>query len=265
MKQIDRSTEMTFARPLSASYGNEVGVSTSGQVYILWAYDPKESLSFHSKYGSVALDLSSCETTAVEASRTMIIAHGSLMFVSWGLLLPVGSFLPSLAKIDIHKILQGGGVFLALIAFMCSVVYTGRNSGVHFSNPHAVFGILVIGLAVVQVLLALARPRKVSEPPKSCTKRKVWEYIHRGLGWVLAVLGLLTIPTGLYSLHAAKSLIYASYAWVVVFLLVAVGTKVYKKFCCSLVDAALESQDPKCSTDSRVAPEDGNDDQVLEI
>eukprot|EP00638_Chattonella_subsalsa_P010028 CAMPEP_0117756920 /NCGR_PEP_ID=MMETSP0947-20121206/14395_1 /TAXON_ID=44440 /ORGANISM="Chattonella subsalsa, Strain CCMP2191" /LENGTH=331 /DNA_ID=CAMNT_0005576659 /DNA_START=22 /DNA_END=1014 /DNA_ORIENTATION=- len=184
----DGNMEMAFVRPLLGSSGDEIDMQSSGNTYILWAYDDRDYLAFHYYYGSVELNVTSCETRKViSQSNTMINTHAILMSLSWGVLLPIGAVLPAFKKTRFHKICQAVGFLVSIVAIVLAYVDTETKHKEHFSDLHAILGVFITCATVVQVVVALLRPRKVEEKHEATThlmtKRRNWEWFHGGLGW----------------------------------------------------------------------------------
>lgn len=98
-----------------------------------------------------------------------------------------------------HKYLQSTGWFLQIVGFIFAVVYAEVYAD-HFTQNHTYIGMTVVAIGTLQPLNALFR----AHPPtggwphgKKPAKRVVWELVHKGLGWVAVILGIVNIALGL--------------------------------------------------------------------
>ncbi|KNC51480.1 uncharacterized protein AMSG_07677 [Thecamonas trahens ATCC 50062] len=134
------------------------------------------------------------------------ILHGLFMWLSWGLLLPGGIFAARFLKHSsakprglpiwffIHRIVMPIGLCFALLGFIFAWFITGK----HFTAlPHAIFGVLVTLLGLLQPVNAYFRPHP---NPLNC-KRKFWQYLHWWGGRTAAVLGLVNVGLGVWHLN----------------------------------------------------------------
>ena len=138
-----------------------------------------------------------------------IVAHGTLMLASWGLLLPAGIIIARLAKhkmpegiwFKCHKILQISGVMIASVGWVVALVqFDVFSAGVkdNVSYVHGLLGSIVMILGIIQPVNAVVRPH--APPDKSSPKplrRIVWEYIHKGSGYTALALSIITIAIGI--------------------------------------------------------------------
>ncbi len=140
--------------------------------------------------------------------------HGAMMFLSWGVFLPVGvavaryaKSLPNALWFRIHRPLQVTGVLFSIGGFVAS--YLMVPIGHYSARPHAIIGLLVFALGLFQPLNALVRPH-----PEPRTRRRVaWELVHKNGGRVAVVLGLINPFYGLKHIQAgpALSALYATW------------------------------------------------------
>eukprot|EP01063_Lacrimia_lanifica_P039071 TRINITY_DN8479_c0_g4_i1.p1 TRINITY_DN8479_c0_g4~~TRINITY_DN8479_c0_g4_i1.p1 ORF type:complete len:392 (+),score=54.16 TRINITY_DN8479_c0_g4_i1:123-1178(+) len=139
------------------------------------------------------------------AHRPYMVAHGVLMALSWGLLLPAGVFTARLLKhrpdalwFRVHRVMQPVGLCVALAGFVIALtqfdvfVASGRKS----SLAHGAIGITVMVLGLLQPLNAVIRPHAPAAGEAKPAKRLVWEVVHKGSGWVAVVLGFLNVIIG---------------------------------------------------------------------
>lgn len=127
------------------------------------------------------------------------LAHGSLMLISWGFLLPLGVIIARfLRRLDplwfkVHRAMQMTGVSLALIGFIIAVssfnVFQAGYPAVNIM--HGSLGLIVMTLGVLQPINAYFRPHE-----KGTVKRQRWEYLHKGSGYAAVCLGPITVIIG---------------------------------------------------------------------
>jgi len=139
----------------------------------------------------------------------MYLAHGSLMLVGWGLLLPAGAIIARFFKhrphglwFQLHRSIQMVGLLVTIIAWIIALTQfnvfgdTGLNS-----YRHGVLGMVVMILGILQPVNAIFRPRLPTAATGSkTTARIVWEYYHKGSGWLAVILAIPTIALGTLSL-----------------------------------------------------------------
>lgn len=133
------------------------------------------------------------------------------MVLAWGLFIPSGVFAslfwrsvePKGRWLHIHCALQLTGVVLTIVGF--AVALTMMHDG-HFKGSHERCGLTIFLLAMLQPLNGFLRPHKVAGAPKGETdintpagaplKRTIWEVLHKGIGYLLAVLPIAQLVTG---------------------------------------------------------------------
>lgn len=137
--------------------------------------------------------------------NTAFLAHGSLMLIAWGFLLPSGAIIAKFFKhrpdglwFKIHRVCQMTGLVLGIIGFIIALVYSSalqdKGSG-SLNYPHAVMGVTVMTIGMFQPLNAFFRPKHV-EGAQQSTERQIFEFVHKGLGWGVIVLAAVTIGIG---------------------------------------------------------------------
>lgn len=145
-------------------------------------------------------------TTQTDASfRRKRLAHGSMMLIGWGILLPNGILFARFFKhrpdglwFKIHKFCQPIGLLFALAGWLIALI----NFDVFMDRDtrfiHGLVGSIVMALGLLQPLNAYFRPHLPHDPssePKS-TIRVLWEHYHRGAGWACFFLAILVIFLG---------------------------------------------------------------------
>merc|ERR1711920_902420 len=82
-----------------------------------------------------------------------------------------------------------------------AIIYVELHSA-HFSSFHTFVGLLVVIVGTLQPVNALLRPHKPEEGQVKTQKRAAWERLHKGLGWLAVVLGMLNLLLGVMLLVA---------------------------------------------------------------
>lgn len=158
--------------------------------------------------GSAAVNANGCRIfTTVGSLRAAQIAHGALMFLSWGLLAPAGILVARFMKgfpnaastfwFTSHKFLQTLTVVISCIGFLLAVMIV--SPGPHFDGSHALVGLAVVAASILQLLVgAFCRPPKtVEEQNARPRKRLAWELFHKGVGYCLAAMAVAAIFLGI--------------------------------------------------------------------
>ena len=137
--------------------------------------------------------------------------HGLLMMLSLGWLLPLGvlsaRFLkhrPNELWFSLHCFCQGLGVVLGVIGFSIAVTnfHVYRDDPSSTSFQHGVLGATVLALVLLQPLLAFVRPDRQTVhiadagPATNSAARTRWERVHKGMGYTILLLTLVTILLG---------------------------------------------------------------------
>merc|ERR1712136_10175 len=135
----------------------------------------------------------------------MIKAHAILMFLAWGIFVPLGlTFGGPMKKVKPESKVAGmatwfalhrGSVVLGFLLGLAGVIvifiyYGGWNST---AGSHGIIGLTVMSMAVVNIILGIIRPEK--EDPK----RLKWNFGHFFFGYSPVVLAIATISLGFVS------------------------------------------------------------------
>lgn len=131
------------------------------------------------------------------------IAHGALMLLGWGLILPAGVLSARFLKykgpiwFHAHRALQIGGLLVAsagwIIALVKFDVFTA--DGLDPTVIHGSLGIVTMCLGLLQPVNAFFRPH-VTNGPKLFA-RLVWEILHKASGYTALLLAMVTICLGI--------------------------------------------------------------------
>jgi hypothetical protein len=168
-------------------------------------------------------------------NKSLWIAHGILMFISWGILLPIGIGCSLVRRLVpgngtwfmIHRFFNGSA-FLLMTAGFGIAIYNVQDAGnEHFSTEvrHRTIGLVIYIFSFLQVVGGIFRPHlphaqapkevepdveaddtdKPSPPPepeapKKSTKRVIFEVCHRTFGFGLLGLSWYNLYLGIMSL-----------------------------------------------------------------
>jgi hypothetical protein len=161
--------------------------------------------------------------------------HARWMVLAWAVLLPLGVLIARFFKVlprqnwpqevdnivwwHTHRTLQWAG-FACMLVGLWLVWGKGASRGT-LPQLHAGLGLLVCALAAVQVLGALARGTK-GGPTESVrrgdhydmtARRRVFERLHKGLGWLAVVLAVAVMALGLVAVDAPRWMVLVLASW----------------------------------------------------
>lgn len=224
---------VTFTRSMAAgAYPGSRAIPSNGPVTVVYAVGKRgqRSIARHSSNaaGAVQVDFSTGETLAVvsggeNTGRTASITHavhGTLMFLAWGVLAPVGAFIARFCKrsgsplvcgkpmwFALHRAVQVTATVLSIGGFVIAVMMTDAEG--QFSGLHHIVGVVVFAMGLAQVALAMCRPQPPKPGHQASQLRVVWAGIHTVLGYGTIVLGAAAIFLGLPEAEAADGFTYA--------------------------------------------------------
>jgi len=152
---------------------------------------------------------------------SLLVAHVVCMVLSWGLLLPLGVlWARNLRQINVkfdghpiwfagHRILQSIGWLLQLMGFAFIYAHKQKGGGVlavHFTAPHEILGLVVVVLGSSQPINAQLRHLPCVGHPSAeegrTNARIVWEFLHKGQGYIAVILGAINVIVGVVYAHA---------------------------------------------------------------
>ena len=161
--------------------------------------------------------------------------HARWMVLAWGVLLPVGVLIARFFKVlptqnwpqvldntvwwHTHRALQWAGFACMLVGlWLVWGKATGRGD---LLQLHGSVGLLVCALAVLQVLGALARGSKGGPTEDALRgdhydmtpRRRVFERLHKGLGWLAVLLSVVVMGMGLAMADAPRWMVIALVVW----------------------------------------------------
>ena len=157
------------------------------------------------------------------------IAHGSLMIIGWGFLLPTGvasaRFLkhrPNAIWFKAHRIVQVLGLLVALAGWIIALAkFSVFGSPGTNSYKHGVLGMTVMVLGLLQPLNAFFRPHAPEAGERIPMKRLLWEILHKSSGYITILLAAVTIIYGTVVIFGHNTEFQAAWgvtiAWVVLF------------------------------------------------
>ena len=142
-------------------------------------------------------------TAALSATQQLVLAHGSLMLVSWGVLLPSGVLMAHFLRhrnptwFLLHRAVQSVGLLCALGGFIIALTQFAVFSDGYYApaQAHGSMGVIVMVLGLLQPLNAYFRPHKQKDHPVSVNRQR-WEWLHKGSGYFALALAVPTICVG---------------------------------------------------------------------
>lgn len=176
----------------------------------------------------------------------LIMAHGSLMVITFLLLVPMGIFWAHFGRKLVSGWVNGHmsgmlliAIFPFLTAFLCAYFAVTPDN---FQSDHTKIGLTIFLLIWIQIFLGLInhtihlyRIKKNIIP-----QIRPWHnYIHLWLGQIVAILGICNIPIGL-KLYGAPTIFYILYAvWIFILICTFIVFEVYTKQKMNILDDKL--------------------------
>jgi hypothetical protein len=166
--------------------------------------------------------------------------HGVLMYIAWGLLLPLGALLGRYYRqywpfwFILHIICHSLGVLLTVAGFVL-IFLVGSYSEPNFA--HAIVGIVLTAILIHQFLNGIFHPcvdRENGQTPKEdkSVYRRCWEVYHATSGFLAVAIGLGEVTLGVF-LVVAPFEVWVTWcalglAWIATFFIHEVAFLVYK-------------------------------------
>ncbi|KXT08222.1 hypothetical protein AC579_5568 [Pseudocercospora musae] len=141
---------------------------------------------------------------ARDQSQTPFIhAHGSLASIAFVAVFPIGGVLVRLGSLRglawIHGSIQALGYAIFIAAAGLGIFVTQSNAYLH--EPHAIIGMLLLGLLFFMPLLGTVHHKMYHK----VQKRTMWSYAHIATGRVVIILGMINGGLGLRLADADRS------------------------------------------------------------
>lgn len=145
--------------------------------------------------------------------------QGSMMFIAWGILLPIGILIARYTKnigpkdrwFKLHRVIQSIGLLCSIGGFVAAIIMVTSGK---FSIAHHFIGIVVFALGLQQPFNAVIRPHIDASNPRHKTRsRTIWEFLHKNLGRLAVILGGINIFIGLKLIRAPFGAIIGVAIW----------------------------------------------------
>ncbi|XP_064603060.1 uncharacterized protein LOC135468627 [Liolophura sinensis] len=141
----------------------------------------------------------------------MIMVHGILMTIGWGVFLQWGAFVARYARhrnpfwFYFHTTVQISGLCCSIAGFVFAVFSVQFD---HFRFTHGILGLIVMILGILQPINAVLRPHKTVLLVDESSARLIWRWIHHTNGRLALLLALVNITLGVF-LAVANIVIWA--------------------------------------------------------
>lgn len=207
-------------QPKGRRQSSMVAVPASGTAFLLLG---ESSDLFAVDYGSApslgALSQQGCNSDPIPGWRA---AHGALMGLAWGVLIPLGVLVARFGRLSdplwfrVHRALNSAGVLLGTLGFVISMLMV--SAGRFLAAGHSFIGVAVTLLGLAQPIGAMCRPHAPDKGALASKARRRWELSHKWGGRLAVVLGLVNPFIGLTYLTSTTSAGYIVYSLWVAFL-----------------------------------------------
>lgn len=136
--------------------------------------------------------------------RVKHLAHGSMMLIGWGFLLPAGIIIARFFKhrpnglwFKIHRACQVTGLLFATVGWIIALTSFSVFGDKGLNNyRHGIMGMVTMIMGLLQPLNAFFRPHNPEEGETKSSRRLVWEIYHKGAGWATVLLAIGTVVLG---------------------------------------------------------------------
>ncbi|PIA36449.1 hypothetical protein AQUCO_03400374v1 [Aquilegia coerulea] len=125
--------------------------------------------------------------------------HGILNVVSWGIMLPLGIIIARYMKVfqsldpawfHLHRFCQSLAFVIGVAGWVTGMILGSQSQGIRHA-AHGNIGIVLFSFATLQVFLGFFRLDKDHK------YRVYWNIYHHGVGYMIAVLGIVNVFKGL--------------------------------------------------------------------
>ena len=232
VEEVSGKTTLRFVR--KRNNGGKSDLSATPAPTLIWALADADGVAYHgTRKGYAAIDFrSGAAAEGKMLNLEMKIAHGCMMLLGWGIMLPAGVWIARNTKNNRsapggkdfwfvwHTRLQIGGLLLATAGFAVALVMV---DGAHFAKSHAYGGAALMAIGWLQPLNAFLRPHPLDERTGAKSgARKTWEFVHKGAGRLAIACAPLVIVSGLYAIEASIGfvLFYAIIAFTILLLFI---------------------------------------------
>lgn len=212
-----RIVTITYERPLAAgSYTGAITIPPAGNVYITASQGNggQPSVQRHrlqdAHVGMVNMASGTAAITPASLSAVQV-AHGICMALACGILVPVAVGMMRYRSnvgvgytraLRLHWLLQMVAVVCALGGVILAVVSVPAGS--HFISAHQIVGLLTVVLTAQQAVAGALRPggSALACMPACACNRRLWLWLHKGVGWTAVVCMMASIFLGLVHIGA---------------------------------------------------------------
>ena len=200
-------TAMTFSRLLGGrdGFSRPITPGTAQEIIAAHGSSGQLALQLHTFQTSLQYDFGSGYMPPPVASQAAwyLYVHALLMVAAWGTLIPWGVGIANRARnfggkgawFRVHRRLNTLGWLLQLLGFAAAVYMAW--GGAHFDTTHSKVGLAVVTVGTMQPLNALIRPHAPASGEPKPTIRALWEVLHKGLGWLCTLAGIVNVILGL--------------------------------------------------------------------
>lgn len=209
--QYNSRTQIKYTRPLKMPSGGKT-ITYDGDTKLIYAYGGGTTINYHgSNKLALLLNFKTGKATEDTTIRDRKVIHGTLMLLGWGILCPGGTLIAAWSgprftaakKIgfqatlfNAHRIMQCLGLLLSLAGAIYALVeiYDSEQD----MPAHGVLGLIVMILGCLMPINAMFRPKHGPgiSSPEDHKLRRPWEIMHKNMGRIATVLGLISVILG---------------------------------------------------------------------
>ena len=185
ISQANGQTIVQFTRKLDSSDSNDHDIG-DGDVSVAYAYGSGNSFGYHGgSRGVVSINFKTGASATV-GDKPIKVAHGILMYIAWGVLIPTGVMIARFGRhvppntgpaqwwFTRHRAIQSFGVLVGIAGAVLAVIMVNEGGSRGEVSLHGILGYIVTGLGVLQPVNAILRPH-----PGPGAARKCWSAFHK--------------------------------------------------------------------------------------